>query len=165
MTMQSNINQELLRFAVSTAWFCKGCGTLLDIDRAVSFSAAGRPFVLCATCFDRLREETSGMTGIAEVLDGRVLGNPDTRIAAPRPEAVARPIHAVDVKIGARYRIRHSSGFVTVKVLGIVRHNIYSRDYGANLTGSKQRFRCVNEKTGREIVVKSAAKFRSEVTA
>jgi hypothetical protein len=77
----------------------------------------------------------------------------------------ARERKAREALLSARYRIRHSSGFVTVQVLGIVCHNIYSRDYGANLTGSKQRFRCVNEKTGREIVVKSAAKFRSEVTA
>jgi hypothetical protein len=74
-----------------------------------------------------------------------------------------RPIKAADVEIGARYRIKHSSGFITVKVLCFKSSSIRSRDYGARIIGQRKQYVCLNERSGREIVVKSAAKFRARV--
>ena len=65
-----------------------------------------------------------------------------------------------EVQAGKRYRIHHNSGEITVKILGTVD---YRTHLGYQHYGSKIRYRCLNERTGRIIEVKSAAKFRAEV--
>lgn len=59
-----------------------------------------------------------------------------------------------DVQVGHRFVIHHTSGVITVKVEYISEHTSFN-----GLTRHKH-FSCRNEKTGRMIVVKSAAKFR-----
>lgn len=74
-TMEATINRNLLKFAVQTALTCPKCGQILDMRRAVQFGLAGREFILCCACYDKLECERldNNFTPFAEVLDGRVL--------------------------------------------------------------------------------------------
>ena len=64
-------------------------------------------------------------------------------------------MRASQVKIGETYIARVSGNLVPIKVLEEVQSFTFSGK-------RKTNFRCRNERTGREIVVKSAAKFRQQ---
>lgn len=80
---ERELNRELLRFAVCQRIQCRGCGTILDVRRAVHVEVLEQlnPIgndVICAACYDRkkpvfdkLAGENSMRTYVA--LDGREL--------------------------------------------------------------------------------------------
>jgi|SRR6188768_4280408 len=87
--METTINRNLLRFAVSTAMFCPLCQTCLDTPKAVQFDvdapATGAipartiSKVVCTGCFDKTIQpliasiQATLPASTATVLDGRVL--------------------------------------------------------------------------------------------
>jgi hypothetical protein len=172
-TIEQHLKGEMLKYHVGQTIFCQRCSKIMDTKRAVEVDIhAGeqliKSLVVCADCYDRKVEMTvkslpaetkDGRPVKVEVNDGRVL------FASPKEPAEARKaaVHKKDVEIGKRYQIHHTSGYVTVKVIGFKSTDIRSRGYGYDLIGKKRQYRCINEKTGREIIVKSAAKFLREV--
>ncbi len=172
--MQKTVTRNLLKFAAGTAMWCKYCDRILDARRAVlvsaSESAGSSPLmerVMCATCFDKhamrlaqLAQDRPDVT--LKITDGRTLWDAPTATAKLKTAASRNPVHAAEVKIGDRYKISHTSGFVTVKVL---REKSAWR-FGSADWRARPAYRhwvCLNEKTGRKIVVKSAAEFRQKV--
>jgi RNase P subunit RPR2 len=83
--MQDTINKGLLIFAIQQQLFCKGCNTILDVDKAVGISAEGMATkVLCAKCFDKRKADLdvlfARMTHKPEYIDGREL----KKVRAPK---------------------------------------------------------------------------------
>jgi hypothetical protein len=182
--LKNHLRREALKFHVGTAIFCPSCSKILDAKSSVELDwlrngELVKTFVQCATCYDsnadiRARLQALHPEIVFEAHDGRLLFA-TTKSAATAAVAAAnglpmvdipaqrRPIHKADVEIGKRYQIHHTSGWVTVRVLGFKGTDIRSRSYGAEVIGRRRQYRCLNEKTGREIIVKSAAKFQREV--
>lgn len=65
-----------------------------------------------------------------------------------------------DIKVDGEYLLKHSSGLVRVKVVAIHKIPGYTTDMGTMIRRSAIRYVCHNLKTGRQILVKSAVKFR-----
>lgn len=61
-----------------------------------------------------------------------------------------RPIHKSDVQIGGRYRARITDEIVTVRI----DHELFGRG------GQFRGWQATNEKTGRQVHIKTAAKLR-----
>jgi len=61
-----------------------------------------------------------------------------------------------EVEVGNRFTMKVSGNIVSVRVLEIY-------EVGGGLMRTAKRYRCRSEKTGREIIVKSAAKFRAKL--
>jgi hypothetical protein len=164
--MELTITRNVMREHCGMQISCR-CGAILDCRRAVELDffkgdSLVKTAVVCSPCYDALvlhgYKPPEGVTLRAH--DGRELFpvTPEPKVAAP---VERKPFKADDIAPGMRFRIHHTSGFIVAKVLYIKRLTVRSRDYGAPVIGIKRQFVCVNEKTGREIVVKSAAKFLS----
>lgn len=149
-TMQAVLNRNLVKYAVQTAMFCPKCKQILDVTRAVLFAvdgdAEGRQFMLCAGCYDNVRSLVT-----IDVLDGRKLWA-KTETAAPD----RNPVHAKDVAVGKRFETNQG---LIVRILRVKAAWQYNPRTGC----TRHHYVCLNERTGREITVKSAAKFRKEV--
>lgn len=71
---------------------------------------------------------------------------------------------AQDVGVGKTYLIRFHDGVLTpVTVLRETERRHYVSHYSEHAGGSHTGYICRNERTGREITIKSAAKFRQEL--
>jgi hypothetical protein len=153
--IQRQVARNLLKWASGHTLTCLKCARILDCARTVQFNLSGHELVTCATCYDQL--DNAGFAGTGpiptEVLDGRLLFPPNPPRDRKNP-SYTYPVHAKDVQVGKRYRMNHGGREVTVKVLGTAPKpwNMPGRDYV-----------CWNERTQREIRVKSAAKFIGEV--
>lgn len=167
--MRKQVNINLLRDAAGYQMFCKKCSGVLDMRRTVrvdAYTADGAGaggFTVCTRCWDAAKERVTGAAAgrnwKLEIVDGReVFARPEAPKEAPAKST--NPIHAKDVKIGGVYRIRHTSGEVNVRIL---RRKDRLSHLGQRL-GSRPGWVALNLKTGREIVIKSAAKLRSEVS-
>jgi hypothetical protein len=166
-TMENTINAELLRFAVGQRIFCGQCESkhVLDVREAVlvTLKVPGkddRDFLMCGAKWDAvkfaMRDEAARGGWTLEILDGRELfpaAKPVPAVKTTGP-LFRHDVRQADVKVGDRYEIYHGgNGYITVQVLAITKKSSFD---GKRLT----RFVCRNEKTGREITVKSATKFR-----
>ena len=162
MDMQTIVNQNLLRYAVGRAITCPRCNQVLDVARAVNVGHATGSKTTCATCFDAAVAAVSPDLSRYEVLDGRVLF--PARVATQTVPAVPRPgaVKQADVRVGASYVITHGGRDTRVTVLYARTHQHLNTRSG--LTPPKRVYWvCRNERTKREITVKSATKFRAEV--
>ena len=66
-----------------------------------------------------------------------------------------------EIEVGGTYELRwHDGSFTHVRVVGTTRYPVRRR--GA-VIGTKTRYRCLHLRTGRYVVVKSAAKLRCRV--
>ena len=54
--MRREVNNALLKHAVQTAIFCRGCGTVLDCRTAVFVSGPEGAACLCPDCFEKTRD-------------------------------------------------------------------------------------------------------------
>ena len=170
--MEQVVNRNLLKYAAGTALFCPCCQTVMDCTRTVTFDVIrnGQPLkagmVRCTRCYDSLCTSLSTANGFCfeNVVDGRILfPHVENTPKAPAPVEKAA-FNVKTVQVGHTYFINHTSGYVPVTILHLTGHDV--RDYGWGSRGvirRNTRYVCRNEKTGREIIVKSAAKFRYEV--
>lgn len=118
MTMQTTINQNILRYAVQTAIICPQCKQILDTPQAVLVDLNGKAVVCCGDCFDKGRAKlysyALSIGKLVDAIDGRELF-PPTLTEAKR----------------------------LLKALGVVLK--YDRDfdeYSVNLAGGKEATRC-----------------------
>ena len=66
-----------------------------------------------------------------------------------------------EIKIGGVYSMRHHEGnLILVEILGTKLHTNYNGLYRPSI--NRTYYRAINLVTGRDIIVKSAAKLRSE---
>lgn len=73
-----------------------------------------------------------------------------------------------EIEIGKVYLMKHHAGnMIRVQIIGTSRHNVYGSYPGSwnTVAAVRTRYRGINLETGREIVVKSAAKLRQEVVS
>ena len=162
--MRQQITKNMLRYAVQVRMFCPRCERVLDVSRTVEIDLSRdgkllRTYCNCATCHDAvilgLRDTLAGSDIKIEVNDGRQLFARRAQLG-PAVATAPNPVRAKDVKIGDRFKIRHHNGrMITVEVLRL------KQDYWSK--ANRKHYVCRNEQTGREITVKSAAKFRSRV--
>lgn len=159
--LEAEVTRNLLKFAVGQVIFCPGCNAIMDCRRAVMIEVGGHTRVACGTCHDnKIKAALAAYPNVeVKITDGRELFNTPTPAPAPHRE---QAVKQADVEVGKRYRIRHGSNFVDVTVLATRTHRHLNTRSGA-IPPARLYFICRNERTGREIVVKSAAKFRREV--
>lgn len=174
--VQRTLKRNALRYHCGYVIFCPHCRTILDCTQAVEIDlirsndgALVKSSVLCASCYDsryradieglnaQLKAESAGRPNqnytYAEVTDGRELfrSASTSTSAGTRPAASAfrYAVHPKDVQVGGRFEIHHTSGYVKVTVLR-----------ARKVSSGRTHYVCRNERTGREIEVKSANKFR-----
>lgn len=158
--MERTINRNSLRYSVGQTMFCPSCQTCMDVTRAVEITAYRRGNVpaavrvCCASCYDAnlapkletLRAKYAATGHTIAVLDGRILFAPEINPAPPTPN----PVHKCDVVIGGDY-VTHQGVRVTVLRL--------KEDFWTH----RMHWVCRSHKTGREIIIKSAARFARKV--
>lgn len=164
--MITELHSEILRQSwpslVGMAFTCPRCGGILDARLAVGYDVykgdqLAVSKIYCAPCADAYdlpafaeKLESEGFR--LEVTDGRKLFPPKPPAAprAPRKKASER----TPPQVGDRYLINHTSGRVTVRIVGTRVH----RHFDSHIR--RTYYDCINEKTGRAIVVKSATRFK-----
>lgn len=160
--LEKTLKRNMLRFHCGREIFCPGCRQVLDARRAVEidFHQGGNlahSAIRCASCFDARAEywRTPTAEGLTrEIVDGRALWEAPASPAARKP-SVKKP----EPVPGRTYLVKHTSGTVPFK---------YVAKKDASWRGSTRavwHFVGINLKTGREIELKSRARFIREVVA
>jgi hypothetical protein len=163
--MERTVNKGLLEYAASQTLFCPKCETIMDCTRTVTFDIVKdgqihqSTVVLCGACYDRLCAAMSTAQGycLEDVVDGRTLFNLVETETKPKLPVEKAAFNSKTVEVGKTYAIHHSSGYIVPATI------LYKRTTNWLRSRNVTHYICRNERTGRDIEVKSAAKFRYEL--
>ncbi len=153
--LERTIRRQALRYHVGREIFCPTCQAFMDVSRAVEVDyetpsgALAHSSVRCAACYDA-NPPAEGIGLIRKVNDGRVLFPP----RAPRERSTAPRKPVFIPEMGKTYLVKHSSGDVPFR---------YIRKVDRGRERSLYHFVGVNLRTGREIELKSRARFIREI--
>ena len=156
--LERTIRRQVLKFHVGQTIFCPECQSIMDVRRAVEVDyetpdgTVVHSSIRCVDCFDR-NPPAEGIGVTRKVNDGRVLFPPP----APRVRSTAPRVAKKEPVPGATYLVKHSSGEVPFRYIRKV-----DRSYGRGQR-ALWHFAGVNLKTGREIELKSRARFIREI--
>jgi hypothetical protein len=155
--MELQLKRNMLRYHVGHEILCPACGAIMDCTRAVEIDRyhdgeLASTKVLCARCFDAARNTFDFAASHAEVTDGRELFAKPAKVDAP---VERRPLHKADIRIGGTYLTNQGLRVTVLRAKG-------SYTYGGRYR-EMTHWICRSHKTGREITIKSAARFVREV--
>jgi len=159
--MQTMMYRKMLRHHVGHEIFCPTCKRIMDCTRAVSFDAYTntdkliKTWIRCAPCYDSIAANVAQCardTGSRLVVsDGRVLFAQHAAVATPRKRS-PKPEPLVP---GTVYEVKHTSGIIRARfVCEVTRGRI-----GCNTARGTKRYLAINLATGRDIELKSRARF------
>ena len=157
--MQTMMYRKMLRHHVGYEIFCPTCKRIMDCTRAVSFDAYTsadkliKTWVRCAPCYDSIAANVAQCardTGSRLVVsDGRVLFAQHAAAGTPRK----RSPKAEPLVPGTVYHVRHASG-------GFIRARFVRE---MSTSSGRKHYQAVNLATGRDIELKSRARFLAVV--